>query len=111
MDSNATPESLIDLALGTAGTNITVSATDSAFHTIFAVFNGASSTMYSDNSAGSTANAGSNTIGGAYFRIGKHPCIGSPFAFTGNFSEYIVWHLSPNSTQRTNLYNNVHSYF
>ena len=88
------------------GTPLEMSASDSAFHTIEAVFNGASSEGYLDGSGTGTSQVGSSfgtgglSIGGTW-----------PTYLKGIIIEEGIWGSGFNATQAGNMNTNQHSYW
>jgi hypothetical protein len=89
------------------GSPATRAATDSAFHAIQGVLNGASSVTNVDGTSGSTASAGTNGIANAV-RIGM-----SPFSdfLTGFICEAGLWPSAFSGANMTSLSSNQHSYW
>jgi hypothetical protein len=88
-------------------TPATQAATDSAFHGIQGVFNGASSVANVDGTSGSTANAGSTGIVASQFRMG----IRFSDYLTGYVCEGGVWTVAFSGGDMTSLNTNQQAYW
>jgi hypothetical protein len=91
-----------------AGSFVTVSLSDNAFHAIQGVFNGASSTFNFDGTS-ATLNPGTASASSAHNICGDNN--GNDRHFTGNLSEAGIWPIGFNSTQVTNVNANQHSFW
>lgn len=103
--SYGTSASTVFAYAGTSTSNIT--ASDSAWHGLQAIYNGSSSIVNVDGSATSSLNTGTNALSGL---LG----IGSVFgtttgAMTGGITQLGVWPSGANGTQQTNVNAAMHT--
>ena len=88
-----------------AGTQQSASATDSAFHAIQTIFNGASSLAYIDGSLTGPVNVGSDTMSGSHVIIANDPF--GDF-LDGLVCEVGIWGVGFSSGQYSGLNSNQH---
>ena len=90
-----------------AGSNITATATNSAFHAMQGVVQGATTSSLTVDGSTTTGSSGSDVFGDNLM-VGE---INGADFFTGAFCEGGIWPVAFNSTQLSNMNSNQHTYW